>query len=77
MQDKNYCEVCDDLVDYYVKKKKEKFDIKDETVEIISCIAVCRNCGNELFDIDLEDGNLLRAYAAYDRVKERKRSKAG
>lgn len=76
MQDKNYCEVCDDLVDYYVKRKKEKYEIKDEVVEIISNIAVCRNCGTELFDIDLEDDNLQRAYSIYDRLKERKRRKA-
>lgn len=69
MKGKLYCDKCEKFVEYEVIKKREVYDVKNsDEVEIISNIAKCAICGNELFHIELEDDNLRRAYSKAKRT---------
>ncbi|MBT1247335.1 MULTISPECIES: type II TA system antitoxin MqsA family protein [unclassified Thermosipho (in: thermotogales)] len=64
---KLYCEKCDDLVDYKIKTKKEEHNIRGDKIEIEARIAICKICGNELFEPYLENENLKALYRKYVR----------
>ena len=64
--EKLYCDRCCGFVDYKVTTKKEIYKVKGtDEIEIEAQVAVCANCGNELFDIYLEDQNLKKAFKIY------------
>ena len=50
--------------------KKETIPVRGENIEIESNIRVCNNCGEELFDEELEEDNLSRAYEEYRKKKD-------
>lgn len=57
------CEVCG-VDENRIIEKQEVLQVRDDEIEIISRIRVCK-CGNELFDEELEEDNLSRAYEEY------------
>jgi len=60
---KLYCDICNDFVDYNTIMKEETYNIKDkDSVTINSKVAVCKICGNELFNEDYEKENQKKAY---------------
>jgi putative zinc finger/helix-turn-helix YgiT family protein len=63
MGDTIYCDICDEFVDFNTIMKEETYNIKDkDSVTIKSKIAVCNNCGNELFNEEYEKENQKKAY---------------
>ena len=62
---KSFCPTClsEQESDYVLKP--ETFVVRDEPVNIESKVAVCRECGNEIFDMTADETNLRKAYAAY------------
>lgn len=67
MREKLYCEKCDKMVDYEIIEKKEIFKVRGEDIEIISRVAICKECGNELSEPSLEDENFTKAFRIYAR----------
>lgn len=66
MNDKIYCENCDDFVDYHIIEKVEERDVMGkELIEINSKVAICNICGTELFLEELEKNNQKRAFNIY------------
>lgn len=55
--------------DSSVKAKKEIIQVRGENIEIESNVRVCDNCGEELFDEELDEENLSRAYDEYRNKK--------
>ncbi|MDP8258760.1 MAG: DUF4065 domain-containing protein [Candidatus Aadella gelida] len=60
-----YCPKCNMMVDYSVKAKKETFPVKGEDVEVISQVAFCGSCNDEIFNEKLDANNLDLAYNEY------------
>ncbi|MFI3169895.1 MAG: type II toxin-antitoxin system MqsA family antitoxin [Faecalibacterium sp.] len=64
-EDLNYCPCCDQLVATKIIEKNEIFTVKGKEIEIVSQIATCVICGEELFDEHLDGANIVRAYDKY------------
>ena len=62
---KTFCPTClaEHEVDYI--SKPESFVVRGEPIEVQSQVVVCRNCGNEIFDMVADEANVKKAYAAY------------
>jgi len=57
------CDICGGNESKIIEKR-ETLQVREDEIEINSCIRICE-CGNELFDEELEEDNLSRAYDLY------------
>lgn len=64
-----YCPKCNDNRELLIKVVDETYPVRGEPVTIKAEIAVCAECGEDVFDLDLDSANLERAYAEYRRRK--------
>ncbi|ODA39170.1 type II TA system antitoxin MqsA family protein [Desulfosporosinus sp. BG] len=62
---KKYCYNCDCEQETKVIRKKESFPVRGEPIEVISDVLVCDACQEELFDSELDEANLERAFNEY------------
>ena len=62
-----YCVNCRDEKEIRIDRRRESFDVRGEPTEIESNVAVCLECGEDLFVEALDEQNLSRAYDAYRR----------
>ena len=62
---KCFCERCNMMVDYDTRSVVESFPVYGEQIQIQSSIAVCKNCGSEIFNEQLDSNNLLVAQNEY------------
>lgn len=62
---KTFCEECRKDVEYVVKTELMKGKIKGEEYEYIGKRPVCTECGNEVYETNIEDENLKALYDAY------------
>lgn len=62
--EKFYCEHCNKKVSYNIRRNLIK-EYKGQIVNIEENIAVCDECGNDIFIPTIEDDNLKRLYAKY------------
>jgi RNase P subunit RPR2 len=53
-----FCEKCHDMVEYYIEEKKMTKNIKGKEIEYIGKVAICSECGSEIFVTDIRDYNL-------------------
>ena len=61
------CENCNKKVNYTVEERNvEKY--KGKTVNVIENVAICNNCGAEIFIPTLEEENLKRLYEKYRKM---------
>ena len=62
-----FCENCNKKVNYTVEERNvEKY--KGKTVNVIENVAICNNCGAEIFIPTLEEENLKRLYEKYRKI---------
>ncbi|RDV81777.1 type II TA system antitoxin MqsA family protein [Ammonifex thiophilus] len=64
-----YCPKCDAERELMVKTIEQTFPVRGEPVTVECEVAFCRECGEEVFDRELDFANLERAYAEYRRRK--------
>ena len=64
---KKYCHTCDCEREIRLIHKKETFPVKGESIEVVSDVLVCFVCQEELFDPELDETNLERAFSEYRR----------
>lgn len=64
---KDYCEVCGKEVEAKIITRKEIFSVCGEDVEVDAQVMVCADCGEELFNEELDSATLIRAYNEYRR----------
>lgn len=62
---KKFCYICGEEQDTEVITKEEVSTIRGEKIKSVSHIRVCSLCKEELFDEELDEGNIQRAYDVY------------
>ena len=60
-----FCEKCNEFCTYTVKEVEETYPVKGEDVTVKAFVSYCKECGEELWNEELDEGNLLRAYDEY------------
>lgn len=63
----DYCEVCGRQVNTKIITKREVFNVYGEAIEIDAQVMVCAECGEELFNEELDSLTLINAYNEYRR----------
>ena len=53
-----FCERCHDKVEYSIREEKMTKNIKGKEIEYIGKVAICSECGSEMFVADIRDYNL-------------------
>ncbi len=64
---KKYCEECKREVETKVITKKESYEVYGEQIEVDAQVLVCAECGEELFNEELDNATLVAAYNEYRR----------
>ncbi|MBE3578970.1 MAG: YgiT-type zinc finger protein [Caldanaerobacter subterraneus] len=67
MINKAYCSVCEQEVEFKIKKGLIK-EYKGVQVNIEENIPYCSRCGTELFVPEIENNNLKRLYKRYEEL---------
>lgn len=62
-----YCPRCGTEVESTIRKVFETYPVKGENITIQAHVRFCNCCGADLWDDDLDDANLLEAFAEYRR----------
>ncbi len=60
-----HCEQCGRSVPTCVEERRETFPVKGEPVEVRCHVRVCAECGNDIYDKDLDSASLEAAYRIY------------
>lgn len=60
-----YCQKCDNCYEKKIINKKEIYKVLGDDIEIETQVLICSNCGNELYDEELDSQTLLKAYNEY------------
>lgn len=60
-----FCHSCDDYKEVDIIRRNEVYMVKDEEVEIEAKICVCKSCGEELFNMSLDETNIEKAFEKY------------
>lgn len=60
-----YCVHCREERELRIETRTEVFDVRGEATTTETNVAVCTQCGTELFLEELEEGNLRRAFDSY------------
>lgn len=63
----DYCEVCGREVETKIITRKEVFNVCGEDIEVDAKVMVCAECGEELFNEELDSATLINAYNEYRR----------
>lgn len=71
--DKTFCEECRKDVTYNVETVIIKSKLKDKEYEFTGKKAICSECGNEVYVVDIEDENLKALYDMYHQKTNNKR----
>jgi putative zinc finger/helix-turn-helix YgiT family protein len=61
----HFCPKCEKYVEAYVKKCNESFPVRGEFIEVESSVLYCEKCGNQIFNEEIDERNLQKAYASY------------
>lgn len=65
---KNYCEICEKEVETKIITRKENYTVCGEEVEVEAKVMVCAECGEDLFNEELDSATLLNVYNEYRRI---------
>lgn len=60
-----YCDKCDKFVKYKIINLEQTFPVHGEPITIETDVAVCDECGNDLFDEKLDEITLAKLYDKY------------
>ena len=63
----DYCEVCGREVETKIITRRESFNVCGEDIEVDVQVMVCAECGEELFNEELDSATLINAYNEYRR----------
>lgn len=63
----DYCEVCEREVETKIITRNQVFNVCGEDIEIAAQVMVCAECGEELFNEELDSATLINAYNEYRR----------
>lgn len=60
-----YCPFCSQEEPFTIKKIKEVYPVKGENIEVESCVSVCCNCNNEIWNEEVDSQNIKNAFDLY------------
>lgn len=60
-----FCEMCRNDISFSIKKNSVIHTFKGEDIEFVETIALCDECGNEVWVGDIHDSNLRSLYDTY------------
>lgn len=60
-----FCPICGNEEKFYIKEENENIVVKGEPIETNSKITYCEKCNNKVWNPELEDANLKKAYDIY------------
>ena len=60
-----YCPNCNSEVLTEVKTVSETYPVKGEEITVTAKVRCCKNCGQDIWDEELDGQNLLDAFAIY------------
>ena len=63
----DYCEVCEREVETKIITRNQVFNVCGEDIEIAAQVMVCAECGEEIFNEELDSATLINAYNEYRR----------
>ena len=63
----DYCEVCEREVETKIITRNQVFNVCGEDIEIAAQVMICAECGEELFNEELDSATLINAYNEYRR----------
>lgn len=63
----DYCEVCGREVETKIITRRESFNVCGEDIEVDAQVMVCAECGEELFNEELDSATLINTYNEYRR----------
>lgn len=63
----NYCEVCGKEVETQIITRRETFSVCGENIDVDAQVMVCADCGEALFNEDLDSATLINVYNEYRR----------
>lgn len=64
---KKYCDICGKEVNTKLITKEECYTVCGEDIVITTKVRICEDCGEELFDEELDNGTLVKVYNEYRR----------
>lgn len=64
---KCFCDYCLKETEFDFKTVREEFDVKNETISIESTVKYCKECGEYLFDTEIDSENMKKAFDEYKR----------
>lgn len=67
---KTFCEICRKDVEYKVEKVIITARLKDKEIDYVGKKAICAECANEVYVVDIEDENLNALYNMYRQKNE-------
>ena len=62
---KKFCPVCGIEQETEIIEKEEASNVRGDEIKALARIRVCSVCGEELFDEELEEGNIKKVYDIY------------
>jgi len=65
----SFCDKCIKKVQWSFIERVETTEVKDEKIEMIQKVGICRECGHEIYVRELENENLSNLYSEYRRRK--------
>jgi len=63
----NFCDKCNCQVETIKVKRKEVYEVFGENIEVDAEVLVCKQCGSDVFDMELDNNTLKKAYDIYKR----------
>lgn len=65
MENLLFCPNCKKECSYSVKQEEETYPVKGEDITILADISYCANCGEQIWNEQMDEQNLLKAYDFY------------
>lgn len=65
MDEKIFCLKCKKMRSYTIKTEEETYPVKGENITIQAKVSYCNCCGEQLLNEEVDNENLLTAYAVY------------
>lgn len=65
-----YCPKCENEVESTIREVTETYPVKGENITIQAHVRFCNCCGTALWDDDLDEANLLKAFSEYRRMHQ-------
>lgn len=61
----NYCYNCDKNVEVRIEDNPQLLNIKGVEFDFVSDIAICQECGEEVYILELENAKIKKAFSIY------------